>query len=38
MIKRVLHKVHLVYAIENGMKIFADVIVFGIQQDLVYYL
>ena len=33
MIKRVTYKVHLVYAIENGKKIFADVIVFDIQQN-----
>ena len=31
--KRVTYKVHLVYAIENGKKIFADVIVFDIQQN-----
>ena len=31
--KRVTYKVHLVYAIENGMKIFVDAIVFGIQQN-----
>ena len=33
MIKRVLHKERLIYVIENGMKIFVDAIVFGIQQN-----